>query len=44
MSEYRNYNNNDVVEKTYKQMLEKQTLEYVGEINYILKFDFLTVC
>ena len=37
MSEYRNYDNNDVVEKTYKNMLEKQTLSYIGEINDILK-------
>ena len=38
MSEYRNYDNNDVVEKTYKNMLEKQTLSYIEEINDILKY------
>ena len=39
MSEYRNYlRNNDVVEKTYKNMLEKQTLSYIEEINDILKY------
>ena len=37
MCEYRNYDNNSIVEKTYKNMLEKQTLEYIGEINDILK-------
>ena len=38
MTEYRNYDNNDVVEKTYKNMLEKQTLSYIEEINDILKY------
>lgn len=38
MCEYRNYDNNSIVEKTYKNMLEKQTLEYIGEINDILKY------